>query len=170
MHRYTPPFSNNLSRAWPGRPPGSGRTPGLTCSRNGTALSATSTAGRWPFSPCATPAPTPTAWPANSATTSTSPAQIALLYSLPSLTLNPATDASTRAAYDALAGTGRKPGFLSENQLQAGQTGAVKLLVAADAAYVEPATAAGTGQIRRRRRPHRDGGQQLQVRHQRPPP
>ena len=69
------------------------------------------------------------------------PAQVAILYSRPTLTLSPTADADTTAAYDALAGTGRKPGFLSENQLQAGQTGAVKLLIAADTAYVEPATA-----------------------------
>lgn len=69
------------------------------------------------------------------------PALAAILYSRATLTLSPTAADDTTAAYDALAGTGRKPGFLSEDQLQAGQTGAVKLLVAADAAYVEPATA-----------------------------
>jgi len=73
--------------------------------------------------------------------------EVALLFSNASSLLNPKFSAANLKAFELLSFTGRKIGFLSEKQLQENKLETIKLLIAVDAAYIEPETATALARI-----------------------
>jgi len=67
--------------------------------------------------------------------------QIALLYSLPSEIHSATYEGTSKQVYQATCYAGRKVGFISEAQLQAGELGATKIIIAPATAYIMPETA-----------------------------